>query len=138
MEGWFAHDKTTACHHVSYVQTFLRLQTCAAAGDGRLGHVKWLLEQGGADINRGNHDGRTPLHFACKAGHLEVFEQHLKSEQVKGLCTADNLEHCKSADFLDIANFVLRHDLIPFCSALLIRASHTHAERWRFWTLVLF
>lgn len=54
---------------------------CAAAGDGRLEYVKWLHEQGGADINRGNHDDRTPLHFACKAGHLEVSEQHLKSRQ---------------------------------------------------------
>lgn len=34
--------------------------------------VRWLVKTAGADVNRANNDGCTPLFFACEKGHVGV------------------------------------------------------------------
>lgn len=39
---------------------------------GHLDVVRWLVNTAGADADRANNDGCTPLFFACEKGHLGV------------------------------------------------------------------
>lgn len=39
---------------------------------GHLDVVRWLVNTAGADADRPNNDGCTPLFFACEKGHLGV------------------------------------------------------------------
>lgn len=41
-------------------------------GSGHLDVVRWLVKTAGADPNKVNTDGCTPLFFACEKGHLGV------------------------------------------------------------------
>ena len=41
-------------------------------GRGHLDVVRWLVKVAGADVNRPNKDGCTPLLFACERGHAGV------------------------------------------------------------------
>lgn len=55
-----------------------------AARSGRSQLVQ-LLVQRGADPTQPNHEGRTPMHFACENGHKEIV---LSADQTIAQCTS--------------------------------------------------
>jgi len=42
--------------------------------------IKYLIEQGGADINKGNSYGETPLLFACKNKNKKLMKYLLEHD----------------------------------------------------------
>lgn len=52
-------------------QTFFPPLMCAAASIGDIESLQVLHCQGG-DYNFPDYDGRTPLHLACREGHLKA------------------------------------------------------------------
>jgi len=46
---------------------------CEFASKGQLDRVKYLVSQG-ASPNRGDYDGRTPIHLAASEGHTEILQ----------------------------------------------------------------
>ncbi len=51
--------------HDLFVELFI------ACGEGQVDAARLLLDKG-ADVNRADYHGSTPLHLACAAGHLDV------------------------------------------------------------------
>ena len=49
----------------------VELHYTGSAFNGHLDVTKYLISQG-AEVNRGDNDGRTALHFAAQEGHLDV------------------------------------------------------------------
>ena len=52
--------------------------------------AKWLLKTCGADAETGNNDGDTPLHLACRGGHIAIASWLVNDVGVSPVCTAND------------------------------------------------
>ena len=101
-------NKKNQC--VSHFDTCLEMNLHHSAYYGKLEHVRLLLDQG-ADIDKGNSFGATPLYLAAWKGHLDVMQYlveqgaSLDEATTKGnwtplICAARN-------DLLEVARYLL-------------------------------
>jgi len=49
----------------------------------KLDVVKWLVDEGMADVDKAINDGRTPLHTATQNGHLEIVKWLVEEEKAE-------------------------------------------------------
>ena len=84
-----------------------------AARRGHTATVKQLIQRG-ADVNRANEDGWTPLHYAAWRGHTDI---------INILWTTMRNQHCESQQGVDV-NQVDDYGWTPLHDA----AWHGHTE----------
>ena len=62
---------------------FTKDQLCAACGEGNDVLVKEIMDSGEVDINSGDKDGDTPLHWAMWLNHPSTVAMLLSSSSIK-------------------------------------------------------
>ena len=82
-----------------------------AAQKGQVTVIEYLLNQGAADLNETDVDGRTPLHHAAQNGHLAVVKYLLSQSAI--IDTTDNqyatpLSLAAQGGYLEIVNILVK------------------------------